>query len=400
MVRPMEFSEALRALMDERGLSQRGLASRIPCDRSLICRLCSGKQRPSVRIAQCCDQILGAEGELVALSKKPSRRAVLAGGLLAGSLLAVTPETAERLAWAQRHPPQVDAAAVESLTDLLAAARHADDTAGSSVMLRPVLAQLASVETMVTQAGGPVRPALVHAAEQWAQFAGWLCRNTADWVGAQARHTQTLEWAAELCDRTMIATTLAAKSETAAYAGQPAAAIALAQAAQRDTRAATGQRALAAEFEARSYAMTGDAAAAERKQGEAQELAAAFAARPTDRRPWSYWMTPAFFQHEAGITCSHLASDPRWHARAVTLLEPAADDKGAWASANNLTFMTFAHAQAGDVDHACAAGLQASAAVRAGGSVRNAAILAQIHADLAARYPGNARVKELAEALT
>jgi len=232
-----------------------------------------------------------------------------------------------------------------------------------------------------------------------AQFASWLCRNTADWAGAQARQMQTLEWAAELGDRTMIATALAGKSETAAYAGQPDAAIALARAAQRDTRAATGQRALAAEFEARGHALAGDTVAAERKQGEAQDLAAAFAARPADRRPWSYWMTPAFFQHEAGITCAHLASDPRWHARAVTLLEPATNDEGIWASANNSTFMTFAHAQAGDVDNACAAGLQASAAVRVGGSVRNAAILAQIHADLAARYPGDARVKELAEAL-
>src|SRR5216683_893987 len=98
-------------------------------------------------------------------------------------------------------------------------------------------------------------------------------------------------------------------------------------------------------------------------------------------------------------SCVLLASDPRWHARAVTLLEPATNDEGIWASANNSTFMTFAHAQAGDVDNACAAGLQASAAVRVGGSVRNAAILAQIHADLAARYPGDARVKELAEAL-
>jgi hypothetical protein len=145
--------------------------------------------------------------------------------------------------------------------------------------------------------------------------------------------------------------------------------------------------------------MTGDSAAADRAMGEAQDLAGTFAGRPQDRRPWSYWITPAYVANQAGITCAHLASDPRWHARAVTLLDTAEDTTGVWAPAQNLAYLAFAHAKAGEVDHACAAGLQASRAVKRARSARNAETLAQVHADLAARHPGDPRVAELADAL-
>jgi hypothetical protein len=147
--------------------------------------------------------------------------------------------------------------------------------------------------------------------------------------------------------------------------------------------------------------MAGDGAAAEHKLGEVRDLAA-LADRPQDRRPWSYWMTPAVFQNEEGITCGYLAgTDQRWHSRAVTLLSARPETSGTalWVSAKNLTWLAFAHAQAGEVDQACATGLAASGAVRQAGSARHAAVLADVHADLEARYPGDSRVAELAEAL-
>jgi hypothetical protein len=134
--------------------------------------------KPSLEMAGRFDKVLDAGGALVEAARL-SRRTVLAGGLLAGSLLAAAPETAERLAWAQRHPARIDTAAVDSLADVLTAQRRADDVLGSAAVLRPALAQLASVETLVRQAGGPVRPALVNIAQQWCQFGSWLCRSTA-----------------------------------------------------------------------------------------------------------------------------------------------------------------------------------------------------------------------------
>src|ERR1022692_313733 len=208
--RMSDFPGALRALMTEHGVSACELAHQVPCDPSLISRYRNGRQKPSAKMAGRLDEVLGADGALAALAenKLPGRGAVLAGGLLAGSVLSVGPEILERLAWAQRHPPQIDVAMVESLADVLAAQRRAEDALGSATMLRPVLAQLTVVEDLVKQAHGPIRPALVQVAQQWAQFAGWLCRDTGDLAGARACCAVALEWASELDDRSMIATVL------------------------------------------------------------------------------------------------------------------------------------------------------------------------------------------------
>jgi transcriptional regulator with XRE-family HTH domain len=404
MIMMSDFATTLRALMEQRGTSQRALAGRVYCDRALIWRYSHGKQLPSPKLAQKLDEVLGAGGALVALAEKArlSRRIVLAGGLLGGSLLSLTPETLERLAWADRHSPRIDAAVVESLADVLAAQRRAEDTLGSAAMLRPALAQLTVIEDLVKHVHGSLRPALVDVAQQWAQFAGWLCRDAGDLAGARACCALALEWAAELGDRSMTATVLVERSYMAAEAGEAGSMIGLAQGAQRDTTAATGQRALAAGLEARGYAMVGDSAAAERKLGDAQDLAAALAGQPQDQRPWSYWMTPAFFQDEEGITCAFLAgTGSRWHDRAVDLLaaRPQATEMALWARAANLTHLAFAHAQAGDVDQACAAAVEASGATRRTGSARHAAMLSRIRAGLQAQWPGDTRVAELADAL-
>jgi transcriptional regulator with XRE-family HTH domain len=62
------FSEALTALMTERGISGYALARRVPCDRGLISRYVNAKQDPSQRMAHRLDEVLGAEGSLAALT--------------------------------------------------------------------------------------------------------------------------------------------------------------------------------------------------------------------------------------------------------------------------------------------------------------------------------------------
>lgn len=384
--------------MARQNVSAYEVARRVPCDPSLISRYRNGRQQPSARMAARLDEVLGAGGGLSGLSSgaRPGRRAVLAGGLLVGGLLGAGGETRELLERAAR--PRVDHAVVESLAGVLAAQRRAEDALGSVVMLRPVLAQLGVVEDLVRQAHGPVRPALVQVAQQWAQFGGWLCRDAGDVAGARACYGQALEWATELGDRSMTATVLVERSYMAFEAGEAGSMIGLAQAAQRDTRAAADQRALAAGLEARGYAMTGDAAAAERKLSEAGDLAAMVPGG--QRHPWSYWMTPQFYRSVAGFTCGYLASaDPRWHNRAVSLLTAQASQSALWAPAAALTHLAFAHARAGELEQACTTGMQAAQAVRRTGSARHAVVLTQIHASLHARWPGDVRVAGLAEAL-
>jgi transcriptional regulator with XRE-family HTH domain len=397
-----DFPGKLRALMAGRELSTYAVARKVPCDPSLISRYRSGQQKPSKRLAARLDEVLGAGGELVRLAEQtlPGRRAVLAGGLLAGSVLTLDPGTLERLAWITRQPPQVDSAVVESLASMLTAQRRAEDVLGSAAMLRPVLTHLAMVEDLVKQTLGSARLPLVHIAQQWAQFGGWLCRDAGDVAGARACYGQALEWATEIGDVTMMSTVLIERGDMAAEAGAAGSVIGLAAAAARDTRAAVGQRAFATSLEARGHAMAGDATAAQRKLGDAEDLAAL--ADGPDPAPWSYWMTPEFFQNEAGIVCGHLAGiGSTWHDRAATLLAGSPDDsgEGLWARAGTLTHLAYAHAQAGDLDQACGTAVEATALARRGGSVRLAEQLAGIHASLDARWPGDARVAELAEAL-
>jgi transcriptional regulator with XRE-family HTH domain len=63
-----DFAGRLRALIAERGLGVLALARRVPCDKALISRLASGKQRPSPEMAARLDDALGAGGELAALA--------------------------------------------------------------------------------------------------------------------------------------------------------------------------------------------------------------------------------------------------------------------------------------------------------------------------------------------
>jgi transcriptional regulator with XRE-family HTH domain len=67
----MGFSERLRSLMAERGISGRELARRIPCDRSYVSLLAQGKRRPSPATAERLDQLLDGGGALAALAAEP-----------------------------------------------------------------------------------------------------------------------------------------------------------------------------------------------------------------------------------------------------------------------------------------------------------------------------------------
>jgi transcriptional regulator with XRE-family HTH domain len=402
-VRMNDFPGKLRALMAERGLSTYAVARKVPCDPSLISRYRSGRQKPSERMAGLLDKALGADGELIRLANlaRPGRRAVLAGGLLAGGLISISPETVGRLAWAQGHPARIDMAVVQSLADVLAAQRRAEDALGAPVVLRPVLAQVAMVEELVRQARGPARPALVDVAQQWAQFAGWLCWDTGDLNGVRAYSGQALEWATELNDASMRATVLVQSGYRNLMTSDAGSMIGFGAAAQRDPRAAAGHRAYAADLEARGHALAGNAEAADRKLGEAEELAA-HAEEPGNRRPWSYWMTPAFFRREEGIISAFLAgAGPAWHRRAVDCLttDLPTGETTLRTPALGLTWLALAHAQAGLVDEACGTAVSAAGAVRQSGSARLMDILHRVHADLVTRHPGDARVADLAEAL-
>jgi transcriptional regulator with XRE-family HTH domain len=396
------FARALDALISEHGISVSALARRVPCDRALICRYRNGRQKPSAKMARRLDDILGAAGELVALaaSDPPTRRAVLAGGLLAGGLLSVGAEALDRVLWAQERPAHTDVAAADALADVLASQRRAEDALGSAALVGPVTTQMAAVEDLVKEARGSARPAVLNVAQQWVQFAAWLHMSTRDFPAAQALWRQVLELAAEAGDATMTASALTYRAEMAGLAGHASQMISLAAAAQRDPHASAVQLARSAGIEARGHAMTGDGQAAERKLEEASTVAGRGGAAP----PWLYWCTPQHIEGNRGIALGYLAGDERYRSSAIEALTAAYAGPGAnmanseWGS-DFLLYRAAVHARGGDAAEACGDALRVVPVWRQTSSASLGTLLTELRAGLAARFPGHPKVAELAEAL-
>ncbi|MGH3328800.1 MAG: helix-turn-helix domain-containing protein [Streptomycetales bacterium] len=223
----------------------------------------------------------------------------------------ITPDEEERLVAAARAPSRLDARAVDSLATVLAEQRLLEDHIGSEPLVEPVRAQLATLERLVTDARGPVRSRVLDVAAQWAQFAGWLHTTTGRLAEAYPMYDRALEWTTEADDPNMIATALSMKGHAAWVAGKAGPVVGLSQAAQRSSAASPGVRALAAQQEARGYAMMGEGDSTDRKLDAATTLILLAAEHREDEPAWVYFFNPDFLgMQRHSPTCSW-AGTPR-----------------------------------------------------------------------------------------
>jgi plasmid maintenance system antidote protein VapI len=401
----MTFGEELRRLLDERHMTQRELARLSHYDSGFINKLCRDKRPLTAEVAAVLEAVLDSGGALMALV---NRRQVLAGAAaIAGAPLlgALNADERERLAWAQHHPRRIDQVAVESLTAVLAAQRRTEDSLGSAAVLGPITSQLAAVEDLVTEARGPIRHAVVDVAMQWTQFAARLNIRGGDFPAGRALLRQTLELATEVDDPTMITTVLRLRSYMASLAGEPGPTIGLAEASQRDSRAAVSERAYGASLEASGHAVVGDTAAAERKLDEVRRLAGQLGDRPEQERPWSYWYTAQWFECQRGKVLADLAAHAdRYRIPAVEALTAGYQGLGADAAVSEwgtdyIVHRAAVHVHGGDLTQAVADALEAVPVAQITGSLRLRGMLTQLHAAMAARWPDDSRVAELADAI-
>ncbi|TGA88443.1 transcriptional regulator [Streptomyces sp. MZ04] len=70
-----EFATRARAALAEKNISIRGAARALNYDGAFVSRVLSGKQRPSAKLARGLDQLVGAEGSLMALASRDSQPA-------------------------------------------------------------------------------------------------------------------------------------------------------------------------------------------------------------------------------------------------------------------------------------------------------------------------------------
>lgn len=161
------FAARLRALRHARGLSLRGLYRIAHVSVSALSEYENGRRRPSAEMARTLDRALNADGQLASM-------------VVETPAVEAAEEAEDRIAHAARAPRQIDAQAVQALTDVLAAHRRADDHAEAVTLLPAVTAGHDQVRRLAADARGPHAHALQLLATEWTQFAGWL--------HAQARH--------------------------------------------------------------------------------------------------------------------------------------------------------------------------------------------------------------------
>ncbi len=300
------FGATLRQLRTTRGLSLRELGRLASYSHTQVWELETGRQTPSPDAAARLDSALGAGTELASMVVED--RAPL------------TPDDDERLNRAAAHPRRVDAATIGSFATILAHQRRLEDNVGSAALLAPVVGQLTVMENLVVEARGPLRPAVVDVAGQWAQFNAWLHAHTGAHTAAARWYARALEWATEAGDTDLVATVLSMRGHLAWTRGEVGPMIGLSQAAARQP-ASAGVRAMAVQQEARGHALAGDADAVARRLDEALDLAVRAAADPDGLPPWIYFYGPDMLMLQRGLAYHYLGQ----HERAAELLGAALD---------------------------------------------------------------------------
>lgn len=372
-----QFGQHLKQLREQRGLSLRQLEARAHVSRTVISELERGIIRPTGETARALDKALHASDRLTA-------------HLTAATVADFTDPADDDALAAVARPRSVDQSTLDALATVLAGQRRADDSIGSSALIVPVTAQLTLVENLAAEARGPIRPAAVSLASQWAQFAGWLHTASGNWGEARGWFRRSLELASEVNDRDMIATVLSYEGHVAWLTGQVAPVIGLSQAARRDASVYVGQRAYDAFQEARGHAAVGDRDTALRVLAEADGLAEEAGRWDGEVPPWQYYRAPWFWELERGLIHRFLArEDPAAAARAVRHLAAGVDGMPAewqaseWAG-EYLVHLARAQAQAGDMAAAQVTLGRARAAVAATSAPRVGQMVERLAARLSA----------------
>jgi transcriptional regulator with XRE-family HTH domain len=168
----MTFGERMRALMAERGIGVRQLATMVPCSPGYLSRVSRDLKRPSGQMAAALDKALDADGELVALV--PGRTSMWTAYGTTETYAALTPDDEERLLLAAQRPARLDRSVIEALTTTLAAQRRLEDAMGPATLVMPLRSQLDMLTAILREARGPLRDPLGRIVAEWTEYTGWL----------------------------------------------------------------------------------------------------------------------------------------------------------------------------------------------------------------------------------
>lgn len=402
----MEFRHRLRELRGQAGLSQRQLAKLANYSHSYVSDLERGTRIPPVATANRLDSLLSAGGELAALVPaaqtthqqfdRPSRRDPVADGLQFASTwrhgveLAVglwqwdlhrrdllwrsgfaasafigpamrwlTAPVDERPAGTGRRP--VEAPDVDTVREVTSTYRALDNRYGGGHVRASVVRFLHTDVAPLLREGrydGQIGAALLSAAAETTQLAGWAAYDSGLHGTAQMYLIQALRLALAAGDRPLGAEILAAMSHQCTYLGASAEAIDLARAAGRVAADAGVEaiRAEAAVLEAQGYAVAGDERACATALDRAERTLDR-ADRGSDPQ-WLRYFDEAYLSAKFGHCFVALGRGELARRFAARSLEM--NKRFVRGGQFNMALLARAHAQVGEIEEAAVMGTQAA----------------------------------------
>lgn len=257
-------------------------------------------------------------------------------------------------------PRRADEWTVAYLHDALARLRADEDIYGARAVLAPTRAQLGVITQVGRQARDPARSEMLRLASQYAQFLGWMYSDLGLPAEASQQYHRAMRWAQEPGDPNMVASILSLRSHGAWTARDATRSINFAQASQNEPRKVTpGVLALAVQQEARGHALDGQQDETDGCLDRAEQLTARAAAHPEDEPAWVYFAAPTRFMAQRAIAHIELGRP----TEAADLLTAVLRDLPASYRSDHGRYgalLALAHAQAGDIPQACAAGRHAA----------------------------------------
>lgn len=438
------FGPRLRELREQQGLSLRRLGLLIHCSHGYLWDLEAGSKRPSVRVAALLDAALGANGQLSAMvcemsadsSELPAaghshddpgppglefaldwrlgvdaaaelwRGDMQRRNLLRGVGFSATAFLAPAMRWLtsplDEHPTGhgerlVGEPDVEMVKRITGVYRTLDNQFGGGHVRESLVRFLDGEVAGLLQGRYDARTgaALLSAAAETTQLAGWTSYDVGMNGLAQRYMVQALRFAAAAGDRALGAEILAAMSHQAAYLRAPTEAVDLARAAGR-AAADAGVAAIQAEsavLEAQGHAVGGDEASCAVALDRAER--ALDRADRTSEPQWIGYFDEAYLAAKFGHCFTALGRGDLAQRFARRSLEM---DGRQYVRGRqfNLALLAVAHAQSGDPEQASVIGVQAAQAAEGLYSARAKDYLTDL-ADRLAPHVGLPAVRDFAE---
>lgn len=195
-------------------------------------------------------------------------------------------------------PSRLDVATIDSLSQVLAGQRHAEDVLGPEAIIAPMTVQLESISRVLKNAYGPHREAFARLVAEWTTFVGWLHTAVGEHDKARALFVSAEDLADDIGDGVIAATATSFRGYLARLHGQPKSTIRASAAALASPGSHPAQHTYDLLQTAQAYATLGDYSEASRFLDKASTLASNAGEPPAS----VYWYTEPFFRLNIGLT--------------------------------------------------------------------------------------------------